>query len=403
MTSTTGLLELARHPLWRRWTLASFLARIPNTMTLIALVLVGERVTGSIGVGAQLSGVAIAASGLAAPWRGRRLDRLELRSGLQRDCVVTAGIIAAQAVALIVEAPLPVFFVLAAAQGIAFAAVTGGYRALLVPVVPPMALPRANALEAVFIEVAFVTGPGIASALALMVGPTGVLIAMSASVAAAAYVSRGLPAFHPPALEHTASPLRTPGAWQVYALALVAGVSLGLLESSVPARAVELGRETAEGGFLLMLVAAGSALGGIVAALNRQPLGRARLRGALLLTAMGVMLAPAAIAPSLGFLAVALFASGVPIAPLNALGAMLLQRAVPPSRRTEGFAIFVAAILLGAGLGQSITGQMLDVLGPQGLLWLAAGLPVAAAATLLGPGLTRHWGDPTLAEAHQAQ
>lgn len=403
MTAPSGLRALARQPLWRRWTLASFLARLPNTMTLIALVLVGEELTGSIAVGAQLSGVAIATSGLAAPWRGRRLDRFELRRGLQLACSITAAVLAAQAIALAVRAPLPLFFALAVAQGLAFAAVSGGYRALLVPVVPSRDLPRANALEAVFVEVAFVTGPGLAALLALAVGPVGVLVAMSASVAAAALVARGLPRLDPPAQRATAAPWRTPGAWQVYVLSLAVGACLGVLESAVPARAAELGLQTATGGFLLMLVAAGSGIGGVAASMARDPLGRARLRALLLLLALGALIVPAALSESLLLLVVALLLCGVPIAPMNALAAFLLQQRVPAGRQAEGFAVFIAAILLGAGAGQGVTGQLLDDIGARALIGIAAGIPLATALTLSGPGFLRRFSEDPPGHHHASR
>jgi MFS family permease len=392
VTIDPGLRGLLRQPLWRRWTLASFLARLPNTMTLLALVLVGEELTGSIAVGAQLSGVAIAASGLAAPWRGRRLDRFELRAGLQRACTLTAVVMAAQVVALAVGAALPVFFVLAALQGVAFAAVSGGFRALLVPVVPPTDLPRANAMEAVFVEVAFVAGPALAGILALLVGPLGVLVAMSASVGTAAVIARKLPALDPPAQRHAGAPWRAPGAWPVYALAFAIGASLGIFESALPARAVELGMQTASAGYLLTLVALGSGIGGLASTMASDPLGRARVRGLLLLLAFGVLLVPVALLESVLLLAVALLLCGVPIAPLNALGALLLQHAIPPGRQAEGFAVYIAAILLGAGIGQSITGQLLDGVGSQALLLGAALLPAVTALTLIGPRMGRRFG-----------
>jgi MFS family permease len=380
VTATSSSLRgLARQPLWRRWTLASFLARLPNTMTLIALVLVGEELTGSIA--------------LCAPWRGRRLDRFELRGGLQRACWVTAAVMAAQAVALVAGAPLALFFALAVAQGVAFAAVSGGYRALLVPVVPPNDLPRANALEAVFVEVAFVTGPGLAALLALAVGPVGVLVSMAASVAAAALVARGLPQLDPPTHRAAEAPWRTPGAWQVYAIALGIGVALGVLESAIPARAVELGLQTASGGFLLMLVAAGSGIGGIAASMARRPLGRARVRATALLLALAVLTAPAAVSESLVLLGLALLLCGVPIAPMNALGALILQQRVPAGRQAEGFAVFIAAILICAGAGQLLTGRLLDDLGPQALLGIAAAVPAVLALALAGPGWGRSFED----------
>lgn len=391
MTATTGLRGLIRQPLWRRWTLASFLARLPTTMTLLALILVGEELSGSTAVGAQLSGVAIASTGLASQWRGRRLDRFELRRGLQRACLATSAVMACIAVAFALEAPLPVLFALAVAQGLAFAAVSGGYRALLVPCVPAADLPRANAMEAVFVEVAFVAGPALAGVLAYVIGPLGVLIAMSASVLGSAVVARGLPTLDPPAERPPAAPWRAPGALPVYLLCLAVGICLGIFESAIPARAGDLGMQTASAGFLLTLVAAGSGVGGVASTMLRDPLGRSRLRAIGLLVAFGALLLPTALLGSVPLLVVALFLCGVPIAPLNALAALLLQHAVPPGRQAEGFAVFVAAILLGAGIGQSITGQLLDDLGAQTLLLIAAVAPVVTALTLVGPGMTRRF------------
>jgi MFS family permease len=401
MTATTGLSGLLRQPLWRRWTLASFLARLPNTMTLLALILVGEALTGSTAVGAQLSGVAIASSGLAAQWRGRRLDRFELRSGLQRACLATSAVMAGIAVAFALDAPLWVLFALAVLQGVAFAAVSGGYRALLVPCVPPADLPRANAMEAVFVEVAFVAGPALAGALAYLVGPLGVLIAMSVSVAASALVARGLPRLEPPAERPPAAPWRAPGALAVYLLALAVGVSLGMFESALPARVGDLGMRTASAGFLLTLVAAGSGVGGIVSTMLPDPVGRARLRAMGLLLAFGVLLVPAALLGSVPLLAVALFLCGIPIAPLNALAALLLQHAIPAGRQAEGFAVYIAAILLGAGLGQSVTGQLLDQLGAQVLLLASAVAPMLTALTMVGPRMTRSFGHEPVPDGAQ--
>ena len=42
----TSIGELLRDRAWRRWTLSSFLARLPITMALIGLVVAGEASTG---------------------------------------------------------------------------------------------------------------------------------------------------------------------------------------------------------------------------------------------------------------------------------------------------------------------------------------------------------------------
>lgn len=375
----TALAALARQPGWRRWTLAAFLARLPGTMTLIALVLVGEAATGSLAVGAQLAGVATVVTGLAAPWRGRRLDRGDLRSGLQRASFTTSGVLVAEAVALALGLPLAVLFALAALQGMAYAGISGGFRALLVQVVPAGELSRARAVEATLVEIAFVAGPALAGAIGLVVAPAGLLLVMAGVSAVAAVASGRLPATVRGEHPASAAAWRTPGAGSVYALAFTFGATVGLLESAMPAQVADLGRAAAVAGPLLALTSAGSALGGLAAASAADLTAHHRRRAAALLLALGLLLVPVALTSDLRWLGVALFAAGVPIAPLSALGALVLQDVLPPGRQSEGFALFGAAIFVGAGIGQLVTGQLLDEVGPRVLLVATAALPLIAA------------------------
>ena len=106
---STGLGALVRQPLWRRWTVAALLGRLPLTMNLLALVLVGERVSGSLAIGAQLAGVATITAGIAAPLRGRQLDRGGLRTGLRNAALLTAGVTLVLAAAVVFAIPLQIF------------------------------------------------------------------------------------------------------------------------------------------------------------------------------------------------------------------------------------------------------------------------------------------------------
>lgn len=375
---TTGLVDLFRQPLWRRWTFAALLGRLPMTMTLLALVLVGKEVSGSVAVGAQLAGVATVTAGLAAPLRGRQLDRGGLRTGLRRAAVTTGLVLLAEAAAVVGGAGLAVLYVLAALQGVALAALSGGFRALLVPVVPPEDLPRANTLEAVFIEVAFVAGPGLAGIVALLVGPVGVLLSMALAAFGSAVLTGGLPDVSPSTGGMAAAPWRSPGAKAVYLLAFAMGATVGLLEAAVPARAEVLGLTAASAGPLLALVAGGSALGGLFAAARRDHRRYQARVAVALLAGLGALQLAVAAAPGVIALGVWLFVLGAPIAPLNALGALRLQDSLPSTRLGEGFALYTAMILVGAGIGQSIAGQLLDTVGAQALLAGAAAIPVVA-------------------------
>ncbi|HEY0092974.1 MAG TPA: hypothetical protein VGB96_01565, partial [Archangium sp.] len=75
-------LELWREQTWRRWVLTAFFARLPGTMTAFALLMAGREATGSFTFGAWMASACAVGSALAAPWRGKRLDREPLLLGL---------------------------------------------------------------------------------------------------------------------------------------------------------------------------------------------------------------------------------------------------------------------------------------------------------------------------------
>ncbi|HEX6254288.1 MAG TPA: hypothetical protein VFZ70_00620 [Euzebyales bacterium] len=387
-----------RNRSFRRWAVANLFARLPLTMNLLALVLLGELITGSLATGAMLSGILTVTSGVLAQPRGRSLDRVELRTGLRRDLVLSSVGMAAIALAAATAAPVWVLGVLAGVQGVVSAAILGGFRALLVPTVSADEIEPANALDAVFVEVAFVAGPAVAGAAALVIGPVGVVVLQAVSFLVAAVLIGGLPR-RPPAADLSLAgpaPWRTRGALSVYLLAFGPGLALGGWEASVPARLESFGWEPATAGPLLALAALGSGLAGLVAANLRDPLryGRAMAAGLLLMFALSFV--PTAVAASVLVLAAGLFVVGVPIAPLNALASLSLQRIVAEPRQAEGFALYPAMILIGAGTGQAIAGIALRVLSPAAFMLLLAAVPAALGAVVLGAmALRRARGLPT--------
>lgn len=148
----------------------------------------------------------------------------------------------------------------------------------------------------------------------------------------------------------------------------------------MPARLETFGLAPASAGPLLALTALGSGLAGLVAANQRDPLRRGRLVAGVLLVAFAIVLIPSAIAPNLVLLGVALFAVGIPIAPLNALAGLVLQRTVAVPRQAEGFSLFPAMILIGAGVGQVLAGFLLRYLTPAEVIQGLALLPAALGA-----------------------
>lgn len=390
--ASSPLRRLIRQRPFRRWALANLFARLPLTMNLLALVLIGEEVTGSLATGATLAGISTFLAGFAAQWRGRRLDRVELRHGLRQDLLLSCVAVVLLVIAVLVGAPVWVLGVLAAAEGLAYAAVLGGFRALLIPSVPPEDIEAANAIDAVFVEVAFVAGPALAGTLALLIPPTAVLVLMALGFAIAAAMLSWLPTREPvvgaPGTNGPA-PLLTRGATPIYALTLSIGLALGAWEAAMPARLAEFGLEAATAGPLLALTAAGSGVAGLFAANQRDPLRRGRIMGGSLLIAFGVALLPTALAPSLAVLAVALFVVGLPIAPLNALAGLGLQRIVAVPRQAEGFALFPAMVLIGAGTGQVTAGLLLDRVSAESFIAALTVLPILTGLACLVAALRR--------------
>ena len=379
MSGLGELRELSRSATWRRWALASTFGRLPGTMSVLAYVLVGEEIYGSIATGALLAGAATFSAGIAAPAIGRVLDRRGLRRGLDRSLSLTALVLCAQLLVVALAGPVWLLLCLAVLQGIGYAAIPGAYRALLVPSVRPEDLPRANTVDAVLTEVGFIAGPVVATVAGALTGPLGVVGAMFAVVVVAAAQTRRHPPVHP-SLAGARAPWRRGSAAVVYAVAFAVGISIGLLESALAARVVEFGQEPEAAGVHLTLVALGSGLSGLVVSTLQDQRGRMARRALIGLLGFAATLTLAAEAPGPVLLGVAMVGVGIPIAPLNALGAQRLQDTLDARQHGEGFALYAALILVGVGTGDLLTGRLLDLVGPAALLELAGMVPLGVAA-----------------------
>lgn len=382
---------LAAVSAWRWWVVGSFLARLPITMVGLALVLSGKRL-GSYGLGAALAGVHMAAAGAGALWRGRALDRRELRRGIVVQLVIMAAAGAATAMLVQVRAPLALLVVAVLGSGVASSAVMAGYRSFLLDVVDAHLIRAAYALDAVLVEVGFVTGPALAGGLALLVGPVGVLWAMAAfGLVAAVVAATRLPERHPVMVEAGDAPPPWADRFVVanYVVTFAVGVLIGLLEAGLAPLAELLGAEGGAAGVCSAAYALGSAAGGVLLATrlsNRSDHGR---RALILAAVLGLLVLPVAVAPSLPLLLVLLFVGGLPFATANAAAASHLQLRIHPARITEGFALTTTAVLLGVGAGNGVAALVLAAEGSPRLLYLIGAIPPLVAAAAVAAWSTR--------------
>lgn len=389
MSGFTEVRALSGQTRWRRWAVAAVSGRLLATMMVLAYVIIGEDRYGSIAFGALLASAATFSAGVAAPALGRLLDRSGLRRGLIAALAITIAILPLQIAVASTGSMRGLLLALAALQGVGYSAVPGAYRAMLAASVSEQDLPRANTVDAVLTEVGYVTGPAVAGVVASVWGPISVLVAMMIVTAIALIITWGLPDVAPSAAG-AVSPLRRPTARVVYGFCLLVGMTFGLLETAVAARVVELGYAAASTGILLTLVALGSGAAGLAVSGMDDQRGRVAVRACSAFALLSGALVVTASAPNIVLLGAVLVVVGVPIAPLNAIGAQRLQDNLERRQLGEGFALFSALILIGVGLGNYATAQLLDVLGPSGLL-LCAGALMGVAAVLLAPAARAQW------------
>lgn len=373
---------LIRLPLWRRWTVASGLSRLPVTMVPLAFVLAGQYATGSFAAGALLVSVHALSEAVAAPWGGRLLDRRELRGGLQQALVIAAGALALFAGAVSLRAPLPLLLLLVAAVGAVPAGAPGGYRALLPHIVPHVALDTAYALDASLLEVELMIAPVLVAVAALLHTPIAAVLLMASAAVLAAAVTGALPRLVAQATGTARRALwRDRRAVPVYVLMAALSLGIGAVEAGLPALLVSFGAPAATAGLLLGLLAMASATGGLVYGLriDRWP-GTPARRAPVLLALIGALLLPLGVVRAAPLVALVLALAGLLLAPLAGLCTSLLQEALPPTQWAEGFSLLYAAGGLGYGGGSLLIALLLRPLGPQGTLLVTALVPLVVGS-----------------------
>ena len=372
------------YPPWRRLFVASTCARLPMTMAIFGLVLAG-RALGSFALGGRLAAVYTLTGAATAVWRGRRMDRGDLRHGLRRDGVVVAALAAGIAAAVAAHAPAPVAAALAFLLGLAMAAIPGGYRALVPVGAPPGELPAAYALDAVCVEACFIAGPAVAAAAAWFGGPKAVFVVMAAAALLGALMAGRLAHAPRPSgapSDAAPAPFRVPAMVGALVAAIGIGMALGVEDATYPPLAVALGSRAALGGVFVTLMALGSATSGLLlgprVAASRDVVPRA----VVLVALFGVVVLPVAASPGIGVAAALALVAGAPFALMVTSASVLIQRTVAPERSAEAFSMLNAGLLVGNSIGSAAVSATLGSAGARTTMLLAGVGPLLAATGL---------------------
>lgn len=378
---------------WRRWTVASFLVRLPQPMSLLAFQLAGLEVTGSIGKGAILVGIT-GFCGVLGPWSGRRRDRGSMRRQLQTSCLVGAAALIGMAACVKWRAPYLLLVALAVVQGSAIAGMWPGFRALLVEVAPSARLHHAHFVESFMVELSYAVGPLLVTGVIAVSDVGAALVGMAVAELVGAVMLFGVPDLDrrlatPAQRGQRLDPNLRRAVIVISAFAFVLALGFSMIESSVPARMAPYHLAPSAAGTYMAVLAGGSCLGGLLVTLRPLPRWRPGLQAGVLFGLLGALSLPSALAGSSSAYLITLPINSVALVPLNGVGTAELERRVGRQSRGEAFGWFNAAMRLGAGTGATANGLLLSVMNPSGVALIASGVFLAMPVILAGSVFVR--------------
>jgi MFS family permease len=403
--------------------LAATVARLPISMAPLGILLLVQSERDSYSLAGIVTGAFAIGSAVGTPLWGRAMDRVGQVRVLLPTSLISTAFLVALALATIGGLPIFVLILLSLGAGLAFPPVTPAMRAAWRTVFPdPRSRRVAFALDATSIELIFVGGPLLLSALLALTVPVVPLLVTAGCmvVGGLAYCRTGaakrsrpatpqpgdLPADETePAQRRHRSALTVPGVGAVLLVMLALSVGFGQLDTSMAGVAGELLGGTERVGLLFAAIAGGSAVGGL--AFGSRTWSFDERRGvavflgvfAVFLVAIAVLIALAG-AP-LGALLPLLFCTGLTIAPILIMQQALLDHLTPAYRLNEAQSLLSAFNMVGAAAGTALAGIMIDF---QGVAMSFGSAAIAAGiAALIAVLSQQHWRTAAAtAERHHA-
>lgn len=378
--------DLLRRPGTLRFSSAGFVQRLPMSMlglgVILFLTLRGE----SYALAGAVSAVGALATAAFGPFLSRYIDRYTQHRVLPAAVGFSVVMQTAFVVLVLAGAPVWTWFV-AFALGEAFVPNVGSLvRARWAYVLPESGEVRtAFALESVLDEIVFVTGPPVATALALGVVSWGAIGASILLLVVGTVLLVPQRATEPPAAgpEHHEgrAALLQPGVPLLFAMLILVGGIFGSYEVTVVAFAAERGASGLTG-VLLGVYALGSAVGGLVLGARHlsAPLHH-QLRAFTL--ALGVVAIPAPFVGSVWLLGLLSLVAGLAVAPTLITSFSLVERLVPPQRLTEGLTVLMAGLTVGFALATPTAGVIIDARGASAAFGLTTTCALLAAVVCL--------------------
>jgi MFS family permease len=380
-----GYRAILSRPGTLRFSASALVARLPNAMDTIGIVLLVTAAGHSYGLGGAMSAAYLIGAAVLAIPQARLIDRLGQGRVLTAATSLFAGAMTTFVIVVRSGGPAWAAFGCLVLAGGAFPQVGSCVRTRWSHVLDDrVELDRAFALESAADEVVFIVGPILVTVLATAWSPVaGLGTAILAGAAGTLFFAGQRSTAPPPSPRgrgRRPERLRLAVMGPVCLVGLALGALFGAAEVSTVAFASARGLR-GYAGLLLALWAGGSLIAGVVTGLVTWRTGPAtRLRQGSV--AMFVAMLPLSVIGSMWMMGGWLFVAGFAIAPTIISAISLVEKTVPHSRLTEGMTILETSFTAGVAPGAALAGQVIDSRGASAayLVSLAAGLVAAVAA-----------------------
>ncbi|GAB3411456.1 MFS transporter [Erwinia aphidicola] len=359
--------------------ITSSIARLPQAMFGIGIITMLVQQTGLYWLAGSVAGTFTLANAIVGPQVSKLVDQHGQSRVLPFMTAFSIGMLLALIIAVYMNAPTPLFFILAALSG-------------TMPSMPAMIRARwtqlfrgkpqlhtAFSLDTVLTELAFIIGPplaiGLSTSFFAEAGPLVAVLLLITGVTAFLLQRETEPKVVVGAKRNTSSTLLIPGVRTIVLALLAMGVIGGSIDVAVVAFANAQGCP-ASASFILAAYTLGSMIAGLTFGTLRisLPIEKQFLVGVLVTSVTAVL---PIFSPDVYILSVMLFVAGMSFAPTMVVVMNLGTIIVPPSRLTEGLTWMTTGISIGVALGSVLAGMVIDVYGAR------SGLSVAIVSGLV--------------------
>jgi len=393
----SGYLGLLRMPGAAKFVLAGFFGRLPMSMLGLAVVVLISSTRHSYSLAGAVSATLTCAGAIGAPVLGSLIDRFGQRHILLM-AVPHAAVLIGLCVLTLAHAALWSLFAAAALTGCSLPPVPSMLRARWTFALGSgtAATARALAFEAIVDELVFFVGPVLVTTLGAFVAPVSGVVCSGLFATVGCLLLATRRETEPrlvPRADGESGAMRIGGVRVLVASCVLIGTAFGTIDVGMIAFASAHG-SSAGSGFLLAAVASGSGCSAVWYGRRswRAPLHRRFLSGCVVLVLSTSLLTLAASIVAIVPLA---FLAGTAISPVLIPGFGLVEALVPRAMLTEGFTWVSTALAFGVGAGVTVSGRLIDAVGPSRAFLICPTVVVLAALLgLSGRGALRR-GRPT--------